>query len=83
MNKNEYFSDEEIKMAKLTFKKTDRIYALLSRLEAAENACRMINENHKVWPIEMTQALLDWRKAAGRRTPARNTGPVSAPTWAS
>lgn len=58
---NDYFSDEELAQAKETFKKSDRIHALIRRLEAAEY--RASHHNLMFCQCSFCEA---WRKACGK-----------------
>jgi hypothetical protein len=67
---NDYFSDEELAQAKETFKKSDRIHALIRRLEAAEDC---IDDHRKscLWDVGeqcscgYQEKLEAWRKSKG------------------
>lgn len=59
---NDYFSDEEIAMAKETFPKSDRIHKLIARLEAAERYATLIREGREGWFNPEYEA---WRESRG------------------
>ena len=64
----DYLSDEELAQAKETFKKSDRIHALIRRLEAAETCL----EATRKWLVnlgpqeDIDLTMIAWRKAVGK-----------------
>jgi hypothetical protein len=65
-NLNDYFSDEELQQAKETFKKSDRIHALIRRLDAAEEAVQFMYISPHPIDEASEEAYKAWRKACGK-----------------